>query len=727
MNPYDESLLADTAQSTHDPYGMMWRPPCMPYISAYAIAVKHGFQGSEKEWLHSLGSVFVVKVEDFRQGENDAGTFTYNTTWEEIEYAVSQGRIVALDFYGSLAWMSQIGNGFVRFTGEPYYADGQHCYTEFRIMEWGENEFVTYAEKENPVHWFEVHISAVEGGFATDENAAKIYDAVSKGRLVRGVEPGGRMMQLTRCDSENAWFTMVNYDGYEDRFSLVAYWVGTDEVSQRYVVIGNGPADGGAQAVWVNFSHNGSGLTADMSSVEIRDAVNLGSIVLGRDPAGRVLQLYRCGETYAWFTATGYDHETEKFYEVVYLMENGAVSMDTWSQTDPEDGEDGGYYLIQTQKIDANTLRIRFTASKPGMSEIEDQYITLPEGSAGADAVIWHTNVAPNNGAYFAFANLTGPTNAVPAPGHMVVSSYTGKGYFITAVDGDSATIGSHTVQIKGDPGQDGQPGRDGQPGQDGQPGRDGEDGVGIASIKQTTTSSADGGSNVFTATLTNGSTATFTVKNGSKGNPGQDGQNGRDGQDGGYYTVDVEQLNSTTVKLSFVPSEEGMAEILPEVITLPQGPKGADGTSVTHSWNGTTLTVTSAAGTSSANLKGGTGDTGARGTGLLPITTAPSSYTTAVNGLTPTYRIALSTVKSQAGVTEVFAGDTLRYSYYHYPVIYVDASYVYCGARVSIRGATGAAGAAGYTPVRGTDYWTAADIAEIKSYVDEAILGGAW
>ena len=32
-----------------------------------------------------------------------------------------------------------------------------------------------------------------------------------------------------------------------------------------------------------------------------------------------------------------------------------------------------------------------------------------------------------------------------------------------------------------------------------------------------------------------------------------------------------------------------------------------------------------------------------------------------------------------------------------------------------------------GYSPVRGTDYWTDDDIAEIKSYVDEAILGGAW
>lgn len=35
--------------------------------------------------------------------------------------------------------------------------------------------------------------------------------------------------------------------------------------------------------------------------------------------------------------------------------------------------------------------------------------------------------------------------------------------------------------------------------------------------------------------------------------------------------------------------------------------------------------------------------------------------------------------------------------------------------------------GADGYSPVRGKDYWTPSDIAEIKSYVDEAILGGAW
>lgn len=44
---------------------------------------------------------------------------------------------------------------------------------------------------------------------------------------------------------------------------------------------------------------------------------------------------------------------------------------------------------------------------------------------------------------------------------------------------------------------------------------------VGIASIEQTTTSTEDDGNNVFTVALTDGTTADFTVKNGSKGSTG--------------------------------------------------------------------------------------------------------------------------------------------------------------------------------------------------------------
>lgn len=43
----------------------------------------------------------------------------------------------------------------------------------------------------------------------------------------------------------------------------------------------------------------------------------------------------------------------------------------------------------------------------------------------------------------------------------------------------------------------------------------------------QTTTSTADGGSNIFTFTKANGTTATFTVRNGSKGSTGDNGKDG--------------------------------------------------------------------------------------------------------------------------------------------------------------------------------------------------------
>lgn len=35
--------------------------------------------------------------------------------------------------------------------------------------------------------------------------------------------------------------------------------------------------------------------------------------------------------------------------------------------------------------------------------------------------------------------------------------------------------------------------------------------------------------------------------------------------------------------------------------------------------------------------------------------------------------------------------------------------------------------GTNGYTPVRGTDYWTQADIDSMHQYIDDQILGGAW
>lgn len=82
-------------------------------------------------------------------------------------------------------------------------------------------------------------------------------------------------------------------------------------------------------------------------------------------------------------------------------------------------------------------------------------------------------------------------------------------------------------------------------------------------------------------------------------------------------------------------------------------------------------------------------GNDGVRGTGTLKITTAPSSYTTSTGGVTPSYRINLDTIKTQAKV-DAMVGDILEYSTYHYPIIYKDATYAYCGGRTSIKGSDG-------------------------------------
>lgn len=174
------------------------------------------------------------------------------------------------------------------------------------------------------------------------------------------------------------------------------------------------------------------------------------------------------------------------------------------------------------------------------------------------------------------------------------------------------------------------------------------------------------------------------------------------------------------------------------------------------------TYTITYTNGTKSTYTvtNGADGAAGERGTGLLYVTTAPSSYTTVTGGFTPVYRIALSTVLTQAKVSKVLVGDMLSYSYYRYPVGYVDASYVYLGTRKSVRGATGTSvtvsgvsestesggenvvtfsdgktlavkngrdGENGTTPAKGTDYFTEADKTEIVADVIASLTTETW
>lgn len=130
-------------------------------------------------------------------------------------------------------------------------------------------------------------------------------------------------------------------------------------------------------------------------------------------------------------------------------------------------------------------------------------------------------------------------------------------------INGESI-LGSGDIEISGGSGEQGPQGEQGPKG---------EDGVGIASVKQTTTSSADGGTNVVTVTLSNGTTSTFNVKNGSKGSNGTNGTNGKDGadgEDGATFTPSVDSAGN----LSWT-NNKGLTN--PPTVNI-KGPKGDKG-----------------------------------------------------------------------------------------------------------------------------------------------------
>lgn len=127
--------------------------------------------------------------------------------------------------------------------------------------------------------------------------------------------------------------------------------------------------------------------------------------------------------------------------------------------------------------------------------------------------------------------------------------------------------------------------------GEKGEKGDKGDTGVGVQSVAQTTTSNADGGSNVVTVTLTDGTKSTFTVKNGSKGSQGiqgiqgeqgpkgdkgdtgangTNGTNGKDGADGATFTPSVDAAGNLSWS-----NDKGLTN--PPTVNI-KGPKGDKG-----------------------------------------------------------------------------------------------------------------------------------------------------
>lgn len=180
--------------------------------------------------------------------------------------------------------------------------------------------------------------------------------------------------------------------------------------------------------------------------------------------------------------------------------------------------------------------------------------------------------------------------------------------------------------------------------------------------------------------------------------------------------------------------------------IDIFNGAKGDAGASAYHEWNGTVLTMRSASGSSSADLKGEKGDKGDRGDGIDIVKTFDSvaqMLTTWETDGVPIGKFVLIAsnvddednaklyVKTEGGylyLTDLSGAQGIKGEKGDKgadgKTPYIQNGYWYInGVNTTVK----AQGNDGKTPQKGVDYWTPTDKAEIKAYVDEAILGGEW
>ena len=428
---------------------------------------------------------------------------------------------------------------------------------------------------------------------------------------------------------------------------------------------------------------------------------------------------------------------------VVITDKDGAKSFDVMdgkdgeggSGGDPvpgEDGEDGGYYIPEVSeagdlswsptKTDMEPVETVNIKGKPGDKGDPFTYKDFtPEQLAALKGEDGAPGYTPQKGIdYFDGKDGYTPVKGVDyfdgengVPGNGIKSAILNADYTLTLTFDDGTSYTTPSIR--------------GATGKAGSDGKDGSDGVGIASIKQTTTSSADGGNNVFTVTLTNGQTATFTAKNGSKGSDGYtpvkgkdyfdgvdgtsvgidsisestasggtnlvvftDGKsiqvkNGKDGQDGGKGDPGSDGKSIHASRFSGIVNPDGYLEIeIDEPVELGDLIVTADGN------------VTKVVDNSVAELPvceklfsvaGKDGDPGKDGVGIASV---KQTTTSSADGGNNVFTVTLTN-----GTSSTF---TVK------------------------NGSKGSNGANGKTPVKGTDYYTAADKAEMVDMVLAAL-----
>lgn len=267
--------------------------------------------------------------------------------------------------------------------------------------------------------------------------------------------------------------------------------------------------------------------------------------------------------------------------------------------------------------------------------------------------------------------------------------------------------------------------------GEKGDKGDPGIQGVSVTKIEQTATSTADSGINTITVTLSDGTTSTFDIKNGSKGSTGLKGDTGAKGDKGdtgiagtsagfgtptatidsnvGTPSVTVTTSGSNTAKIfnfafkNLKGSKGDKGDTGAKGSTGSTGPQGVSVTKVEQTTTSTSdagenvITVTLSNGTTSTfkvknGSKGSTGATGAKGaTGATGTRGSMIYWGTAITGTSTTATIFSSSGISSALINDLYI-NTSNWNIYQCTTAGATsvAKWVYKG---NIKGAKGATG----------------------------------
>lgn len=129
------------------------------------------------------------------------------------------------------------------------------------------------------------------------------------------------------------------------------------------------------------------------------------------------------------------------------------IEYDAFMDESTEILKNGDHVWIKSKGLNGASVYTLYLYFQNGLNKAVEIVSNASTGSGesentGEGAIIWYTKVAPSSG-IFVVSDLVGPAGAIPAPGHMIISNYTGLAYFITEINGDAAVFGDYTVQVK--------------------------------------------------------------------------------------------------------------------------------------------------------------------------------------------------------------------------------------------------------------------------------------